>query len=261
MYGGFPRRTETKRIVIKTPREIVLMRHAGEISALALRCAGELVRPGITTWEINREIGNFIKSKGAKPSFRGLYGFPGNACISVNQELIHGVPSKKRYLREGDIVSIDVGAHKDGYHGDNAATFACGAVSEVARKLIAVGKQALENAIAQCYSGNRVGDISHAIQSHVEGNGFYIPEDFFGHGVGKELHEDPNVPNHGKPGRGTRLVPGMTIAIEPMVHSTTKKYRILRDDWTVVEGNGNLTAHFEHTVLITSGEPVILTKL
>jgi len=261
MYGGFPRRVEKGRIVIKTPREIVLMQHAGEISALALQRAGELVVPGITTWEINREIGNLIKSKGAKPSFRGLYGFPGNACISINQELIHGIPSKKRYLREGDIVSIDVGAFKDGYHGDNSATFACGNVSKGAAKIIRVGERALENAIFQCYAGNRIGDISFAIQSEVEGNGFFGPEDFHGHGVGRELHEDPNIPNFGKAGRGTRLVPGMTLAIEPMVHATTKKYRILRDEWTVVEGNGNLAAHFEHTVLITSGEPVVLTKL
>jgi methionyl aminopeptidase len=240
------------------------MRHAGEISAGALKLAGELAVPGISTWELNREIGNFIKSKGAKPSFRGYEGFPGNACISINQELIHGIPSRKRYLREGDIVSVDVGAFKDGYHGDNAATFACGkleSLSELAMKLMRVGEQSLKDAIKQCYAGNRMGDISNAIQTCIEGAGFFIPEDFYGHGVGRDLHEDPNVPNFGKPGRGTRLIPGMTLAIEPMIHSTTKRYKMLRDDWTVVEGNGNLTAHFEHTVLITTGAPVILTKL
>jgi methionyl aminopeptidase len=261
MVPGFPRRTDSRRIVIKTPREIVLMRHAGEVSALALRHVQGLISPGITTWELNREIGNFIKQKGAKPSFRGYEGFPGNACISINQELIHGIPSKKRYLRDGDIVSVDIGAYKDGYHGDNAATFACGKISLSAQKLIQVGEQSLQDAIGQCYAGNRVGDISNAVQTRIEGNGFFIPEDFLGHGVGRELHEDPNIPNIGKPGRGTRLIAGMTLAIEPMVHSTTKKYRILKDGWTVVEANGNLTAHFEHTVLITTGEPVVLTRL
>jgi methionyl aminopeptidase len=240
------------------------MRHASEISALALKFAGELVSPGITTWELNREIGNFIKQRGAKCSFRGYEGFPGNACISINQELIHGIPSKKRYLREGDIVSIDVGACKDGYHGDTAATFACGGragISEAALKLVRATEQSLEDAIKQCYAGNRIGDISNAIQTCVEAAGYFIPEDFLGHGVGRDLHEDPSIPNHGKAGRGTRLIPGMTLAIEPMVHSTTKKYRILRDGWTVVEGNGNLTAHVEHTVLVTNGAPEVLTRL
>jgi len=237
------------------------MRHASEISALALKHAGDLIVPGITTWELDREIASFIKRKGARCSFKGYEGFPGNACISINQELIHGIPSKKRYLRAGDVVSIDVGACKDGYHGDNAATFACGEISQGATKLIRAGEQALEAAIGQCYAGNRIGDISFAVQSCIEGLGYFLPEDFHGHGVGKDLHEDPNIPNVGKQGRGTRLVPGMTLAIEPMVHSTTKKYRILRDNWTVVEGNGNLAAHFEHTVLITTGEPVVLTKL
>ena len=259
--SGWWRRTEGRRIIIKTPREIVLMKHAGEIAASALERAGELIKPGVSTWEISQEIGRFVKSKGASCSFKGYEGFPGNACISLNQELIHGIPSKKRFLREGDIVSIDVGACKDGYHGDTAATFACGMISTGARKLIEVTESALEAAIGQCYSGNRVGDLSNAIQIAIESQGYFIPEDFLGHGVGRDLHEDPSIPNIGKPGRGTRLVPGMTLAIEPMVHSTTKKYKMLRDDWTVVEGNGNLTAHFEHTVLITSGEPVVLTKL
>jgi methionyl aminopeptidase len=258
---GFPRRQDRGRIVIKTQREIVLMRHAGEISAQALRFAGELVQPGISTWEINREIGNFVKTKGATCSFRGYEGFSGNACISINQELIHGIPSKKRHLREGDIVSIDIGACKDGYHGDNAATFMCGAVSEAASRLVQATAQSLEDAIGQCYAGNRIGDISNAVQLCIEGAGYFIPEDFLGHGVGRDLHEDPSIPNIGKAGRGTRLIPGMTLAIEPMAHSTTKKYRILKDGWTVVEGNGNLTAHCEHTVLITSGEPVVLTRL
>jgi len=237
------------------------MKRASEVSALALRHAGEMVSPGVSTWELNRVIGEFIKKKGAKPSFRGLYGFIGNACLSINEELIHGIPSRKRYLKEGDIISIDVGAYKDGYHGDNAATFACGEVTEEARRLLSVGEQALDLAIEQSVAGNRIGDISNAVQTCCESNGYFIPEDYFGHGVGKDLHEDPNVPNFGAPGRGPRLTPGMTIAIEPMLNSTTKKTRILKDEWTVVEGNGNLAAHFEHTVLITSGEPIVMTRL
>jgi methionyl aminopeptidase len=258
---GFPRRLDRRRIVIKTARDIAVMQQSCEISALVLRHAGELIAPGISTWELNRAIGDFIKRKGAKPSFRGLYGFPGNACISVNQELIHGIPSKKRYLREGDIVSVDVGAYKDGFHGDNSATFACGEVSASAERLLRTGVSALQAAIEQCYSGRRIGDIAHAIQTVTEGAGYHIPEEYFGHGVGKDLHEDPNVPNYGKPGRGPRLTPGMTIAIEPMLNESTKKTKILRDDWTVVEANGNLAAHFEHTVLITAGEPVVMTRL
>ena len=237
------------------------MMRASEVSALALQNAGDNISPGVSTWELNRIIGEFIKKRGARPSFKGLYGFPGNACISINEELIHGIPSRKRYICEGDIISIDVGAYKDGYHGDNAATFVCGGISETAKRLLRVSEQALVDAIKQCHSGNRVGDISNAIQTCCESNGYFIPEDYFGHGVGKDLHEDPNIPNFGEAGRGPRLTPGMTIAIEPMVNSTTKKTKTLRDEWTVVEGNGNLTAHFEHTVLITTGEPVVMTKL
>ncbi|MCL1881998.1 MAG: type I methionyl aminopeptidase [Oscillospiraceae bacterium] len=263
MYG-FPRRSSGTKIIIKTPREITIMRKSAEISALALKHAGEMVKPGVTTWEINRAIGEFIKNRGAKASFRGLYGFPGNACISINDELIHGIPARKRTLCKGDIVSIDVGANKDGYHGDNAMTFYCGgeeACSKEAIKLVRTCEQSLQNAIVQCVSGNRVGDISNAIQQTLEGAGYFIPEDYFGHGVGRDLHEDPNVSNFGKPGRGPRLTPGMTIAIEPMVCESTKKTKVMRDKWTVVEGNGNLTAHFEHTILITKDEPLVMTKL
>jgi methionyl aminopeptidase len=260
---GFPRvkAVGRGRIIIKTPREIDLMMKACEVSAMALKLAGDMIVPGITTREIDRMIGEYIKKCGGKPSFKGLYGFVGNACISVNHELIHGIPSKKRFLRNGDIVSIDVGAFLGGYHGDNAATFSCGEVSEAAVKLIRTTEQSLRDAVAQCYSGNRIGDISNVIQLQCEGNGYFIPEDYLGHGVGKDLHEDPSIPNHGPPGRGPRLTPGMTLAIEPMVCSTTKKTRVLPDKWTVVEANGNLAAHFEHTVLITSGEPIVMTKL
>jgi methionyl aminopeptidase len=266
--NGFPRRLTPNlktaargRIIVKTPREITLMMQASEISALALQLAGEMINPGVTTEDINKAIGEFINKKGGKPSFYGLYGFKWNACISINSELIHGIPSKKRYLNEGDIVTVDVGAFKDGYHGDNSATFACGMISDKARKIMNVGEQALQLAIAQCYSGNRIGDIGNAVQSCCEGAGYFIPEDYHGHGIGRDLHENPNVFNVGEQGRGQRLTPGMTIAIEPMLNETTKEVRILKDGWTVIEGNGNLSAHFEHTVLITSGEPIVMTKL
>ena len=261
MYG-FPRRASSRgRIIIKTPREIDFMMRAGEVAALTLNHVGEMLKPGISTWELNRVIGEFIQKKGAKPSFRGLYGFPGNACISINEELIHGIPSKKRLIRTGDIVSIDLGAQKDGYHGDLSKTFTCGEISQSAKDLLEVTERALYKAIEQCVSGNRVGDISNAIQNCLEGGGYHIPEEYLGHGIGRDLHEDPNVPNIGVAGRGPRLTPGMTLAIEPMANLTTKKTKILKDEWTVVEANGNLSAHFEHTVLITTGPPVVMTQL
>ncbi|MCL2070676.1 MAG: type I methionyl aminopeptidase [Oscillospiraceae bacterium] len=265
MYGFPKRRVGSRgRIIIKTPREIDFMMRAGEVAALALNHVGEMITPGISTWELNRVIGDFIKRKGARASFKGLYGFPGNACISINSELIHGIPSRKRFIRAGDIVTIDIGANKDGYHGDVSKTFACSGfdnLNENAQKLLRTTEQALRDAICQCMAGNRIGDISNAIQTQIEGSGYFIPDDYLGHGVGRDLHEDPNVPNTGPPGRGARLTPGMTLAIEPMANSTTKKTEILRDEWTVVEANGNLSAHFEHTVLITSGSPVVMTLL
>jgi len=246
-------------IIIKTPREIPLMMKACELSAQALKLAGSMIRPGISTFELDKAIGEFIRSKGGKPSFKGLYGFPGNACISVNEELIHGVPSRKRLIRNGDIVSVDVGAYIGGFHGDNTYTFAVGEISERAKRLLQVTEECLQAGIKKAVSGNRIGDISSAIQSHCENNGYYVPNEYFGHGVGKDLHEDPNVPNSGKAGRGPRLTAGMTLAIEPMLTETTVRTKILPDKWTVVEGNGNLSAHFEHTVLITAGEPIIMT--
>jgi len=234
---------------------------ACELSAQALKLAGSMVRPGISTFELDKAIGEFIRSKGGKPSFKGLYGFPGNACISVNEELIHGIPSRRRLLRNGDIVSIDVGAFLCGFHGDNTYTFAVGEISDRAKRILQVTEECLYLGIKQAVSGNRVGDISSAIQKNCEDNGYFVPTEYFGHGVGKELHEDPNVPNSGKAGRGPRLTAGMTIAIEPMITETTIRTKILSDKWTVVEGNGNLSAHFEHTVLITAGEPVIMTAV
>lgn len=247
-------------IQIKTSKEIEAMREACRISAGALRAGGAAIRPGATTADVDKAIYDYIVSRGAKPNFKGLYGFPGSACISVNQELIHGIPSKKVVLREGDIVSIDTGAAVHGWNGDNAYTFACGSVDARAQKLLDVTKEALYRGIAAAVPGNRVGDISAAVQQYVEENGFSVVRNYVGHGVGRELHEDPEVPNYGQPGRGPRLVSGMVIAIEPMVNEKSHVVKTLSDGWTVVTADGGLSAHFEHTIAITPNGPVILTQ-
>ena len=247
-------------VVLKTQREIELMREAGRISAMALKIAGEAVRPGVSTYEIDTVARKYIESQGAVPNFLGLYGFPASACISVNNEVIHGIPSKNRILKEGDIVSIDLGAMKNGYNGDNAATFAVGKISDEAQRLIDTTREALYVGLKQAVAGNRVGDIGHAVQVYCEERGYGVVRDFVGHGVGKELHEDPSVPNFGTPGRGVRLLPGMTIAVEPMINQGTWEVNQLSDGWTVVTKDGKLAAHFEHTVAITkTGECMILT--
>ena len=247
-------------VVLKTRREIELMREAGRISATALKVAGEAVRPGVSTLEIDTIARKYIESQGARPNFLGLYGFPATACISINNEVIHGIPSKNRILKEGDIVSIDLGAEKNGYHGDNAATFAVGEISEEAKRLIDTTRESLYVGLKQAVAGNRVGDISNAIQMYCEERGFGVVRDFVGHGVGKELHEDPSVPNFGTPGRGVRLLPGMTSAVEPMINQGTWQVDQLSDGWTVVTKDGKLAAHFEHTIAITKdGECMILT--
>ena len=247
-------------VVLKTRREIELMREAGRISAPALKVAGEAVRPGVSTLEIDTIARKYIESQGARPNFLGLYGFPATACISINNEVIHGIPSKDRILKEGDIVSIDLGAEKNGYHGDNAATFAVGEISDEAKRLIDTTRESLYVGLKQAVAGNRVGDISNAIQMYCEERGFGVVRDFVGHGVGKELHEDPSVPNFGTPGRGVRLLPGMTIAVEPMINQGTWQVDQLSDGWTVVTKDGKLAAHFEHTIAITKdGECMILT--
>lgn len=247
-------------IVLKTARELLLMREACRISAGALRVAGEAVRPGISTWEIDRIAYNYIKSQGAEPNFLGLYGFPATACISINDEVIHGIPSKTRILKEGDIVSIDLGAKKDGFNGDNAATFAVGNISDEARKLMDVTRESLYEAIKAAVPGNKIGDIAFAVQSYCEAHGYGVVREYTGHGVGKELHEDPSVPNYGKAGRGVRLIPGMTLAIEPMINEGTASIKVMPDGWTVKTRDAKLSAHFEHTVAITADGPVILTK-
>ena len=234
------------------------MRRACRITAAARALAGEMVRPGVTTKQIDQAVHDYIVSQGATPSFLNYNGYPASACISVNNTVIHGIPDG-RVLKEGDIVSIDVGAYIGGFHGDCAATFACGEISPEAQRLIDVTRQSFYEGIAYARKGNRVSDISHAVQSYVEANGFSVVRAFIGHGVGANLHEEPEVPNFGKPGRGPRLIPGMTIAVEPMVNAGTYDVRVLRDNWTTVTADGKLSAHYENTILITDGEPEILT--
>ena len=246
-------------IVLKTNRELALMREACRISAGALRVAGEAVQPGVTTEEIDRIAYEYIIKQGAKPNFLNYNGFPATACISINDEVIHGIPSKKRIIKEGDIVSIDLGAILDGYNGDNAATFAAGKISPEAERLINTTKESLYEGIKAAVAGGRIGDISNAVQKYCEERGFSVVRDFVGHGIGTKLHEDPAVPNYGTPGRGVRLLPGMTLAIEPMINAGGYEVRQLSDGWTIKTKDGSLSAHFEHTVAITTDGPKILT--
>ena len=245
-------------ITIKNERELESMRQACRITARARALAGGMVKPGVTTKEIDQAVHDYIVSQGAKPSFLNYNGFPASACISVNSTVIHGIPGGYT-LCEGDIVSVDVGAYYQGFHGDCAATFACGAISTDAQKLIDVTKHSFYEGMKFATKGRRVQDISHAIQTYVESNGFSVVRSFVGHGIGRKLHEEPEVPNFGTPGRGPRLLPGMTIAVEPMVNVGTHEVRILKDGWTVLTADGKLSAHYENTVLITDGEPEILT--
>lgn len=247
-------------ISLKSPREIECMRRAGRLTAQARALAGSMVRPGVTTHEIDTAVRKFIESHGAKPSFLGYSGFPGSACISINEEVIHGIPGPRK-LKEGDIVSVDVGAFLDGLHGDCAATFACGQVSDEAMHLIHVTEQSFWEGIKLARSGNRVYDISNAVQQYVEANGCSVVRDFVGHGVGAKLHEPPEVPNFGPAGHGPRLQPGMTIAVEPMVCAGDWRVKVLKDGWTTVSADGSLTAHYENTILITDGEPEVLTRV
>jgi len=246
-------------ISIKSSRDLTAMKDACRLSAQALELAGSLVRPGITTGEIDREVRRFIEKAGAKPSFLGYGGFPASACISVNDTVIHGIPGTQ-VIHEGDIVSVDVGAYYNGYHGDNAATFAAGAIAPEAQALLDATRESLYEGIRAAQPGNRIGDIGAAVQQYVEARGYSVVRQYVGHGVGTNLHEDPNVPNFGTPGRGTRLLPGMTIAIEPMINAGTHEVRVLGDQWTVVTADGRLSAHFEHTIAITPDGPVILTQ-
>ena len=245
-------------ITLKSPHEIELMRRAGKITAAARALAGELVKPGVTTREIDQAVEKFIRKEGAAPSFLHYQGFPASACISVNDEIIHGIPGK-RVLKEGDIVSVDVGAYIGGFHGDCAATFACGRVSPEAQDLIDVTRQSFFEGIRFAKEGCRLFDISAAIQTYVESHGYSIVREYVGHGVGAQMHEAPEIPNYGHPGRGPRLLRGMTLAIEPMVNAGTADIYQMPDGWTVRTADGQYAAHYENTVLITDGEPEILT--
>ena len=247
-------------IVLKNSSELALMRIAGRISAQALQVGGEMVRPGVTTGQINQKIHNFILSQDAIPSFLGYGGFPASACISINDTVIHGIPGDE-VIEEGDIVSIDVGAVYKGFHGDNAATFPAGKISPEAQKLLDATRESLYKGIEAAINGNRVGDVSAAVERSIEPYGFGIVRKYVGHGVGKDMHESPEVPNYGVPGRGPRLAVGMTIAIEPMINLGTHDVKILSDGWTVKTADNSLSAHFEHSVAITENGPVILTKL
>ena len=248
-------------IVLKTSRELELMRVACRISAEALQVAGEAVKPGISTWEIDKIAYDYIKKQGAEPNFLNLYGFPATACISINDEVIHGIPSKKRILKEGDIVSIDLDAKIGGYNGDNAATFAVGQISPEAQRLCDTTRESLYKGIEAAVPGGRIGDIGSAVQEYCESRGYGVVREYTGHGVGTSLHEDPEVPNFGTAGRGIRLLPGMTIAIEPMINEGTFKVNQMSDGWTIKTADGKLSAHFEHTIAITDNGPVILTQV
>ncbi len=248
-------------IVLKTSKELRLMKEACVIAAGALKAAGEAVEPGISTAEINRIAHKFITDAGAVPTFLGYNGYPAATCISINDVVIHGIPSSKQIIREGDLVSIDVGATFNGYVGDNAATFAAGDISPEAKRLSDTTRESLYEGIRAAVAGGRIGDIGHAVQSYCESRGFSVVRTFTGHGVGTQMHEDPSVPNFGTPGRGVRLLPGMTIAIEPMINMGTHEVRQMPDGWTIKTKDGKLSAHFEHTIAITADGPVILTQV
>ena len=248
-------------VVLKTSRELGVMKEACRISAGALQLVGDAVEPGVTTAELDALAEKYIRSQGGVPNFKNYHGYPATACISVNNEVIHGIPSGKRVLKAGDIVSVDLGAMFNGYHGDNAATFACGDVSDEAKRLMQTTKDALYEGIKAATAGSRIGDISNAVQRTVEAAGFSVVRQYVGHGIGTQLHEAPEVPNFGTAGRGIRLLPGMTLAIEPMVNAGGYDVKVLPDGWTVLTKDGSLSAHFEHTVVITPDGPKIMTVI
>ena len=245
-------------ITLKSPHEIELMRRAGKITAAARAYAGELVKPGVTTHEIDRAVEHFIRKQGAVPSFLHYNGYPASACISVNDEIIHGIPGP-RVLQEGDIVSVDVGAYIGGFHGDCAATFPCGRISPEAQDLIDVTRQSFFEGIKFAKAGNHLNDISAAIQKYAESFGFGVVRDLVGHGIGSHLHEDPEIPNFARKRKGILLQPGMTLAIEPMITEGSYEVVWLDDDWTVMTEDGGWAAHYENTILITENEPEILS--
>lgn len=247
-------------IIIKSDREILLMRDAGKIVAIALDAVGKAIVPGITTAELDEVARKTIVECGAIPTFKGYHGYPANICVSVNSEVVHGIPGARK-LEEGDIVSVDCGALYNGYNGDAAVTFPVGKVSEDALRLMRVTREALYKGIEQAVVGNRLGAVSHAIQQHAEAAGYGVVRDYCGHGIGRNMHEDPSIPNVGEPDKGPLIKAGMVLAIEPMVNMGTWAVKVLADDWTVVTKDGKISAHFEHTVAVTTQGPQILTKL
>ncbi len=248
-------------IHLKNSVQLSLMRDAGKITGEAILAAGEIIKPGVTTADIDKRIRTYIEKCGARPTFLGYGGFPASACVSVNDEVIHGIPSHKRVLLEGDIVKIDVGACYRGYNGDSARTFPVGKVSDEAADLIRVTEESFYKALAVIHEGARIGDIGHAVDSHVRAHGYSVVRRYVGHGVGAELHEDPEVPNFGTAGHGVRLLRGMTIAVEPMVNAGTYEVYELPDGWTVKTKDGSLSAHYEHSIAITENGPELLTKV
>jgi len=247
-------------VIRKSARELALMREAGNIVALTQARLEEMIRPGVTTTELDAMAHEMVTKLRATPSFLGYRGFPASLCVSINEELVHGIPGP-RVLEEGDIVSMDFGAICQGYHGDAAITVGVGKISKRAQELIDTTRRALEAGMAQARKGRHLGDISWAIQSCAESRGFSVVRQYVGHGIGRDMHEDPQIPNHGQPGRGILLKPGMTFALEPMVNVGTYQTRVREDDWTVVTEDDELSAHFEHTIAVTDGEPEILTRL
>lgn len=248
-------------VTLKTAEQIDRIRVAAEYVGRVLAKLGQAVKPGVTTLDLDNVAEELCAEWGVVPAFKGMYGFPNAVCISVNEEVVHGIPSKDRVLNEGDIVSTDFGILSNGFFGDAARTWAVGAVSEEAQRLMDVTRESLNRAIEQCVPGKRVGDIGHAVQSYVEAEGFSVVRDYVGHGIGRKLHEDPQVPNYGRPGRGERLRAGMVVAIEPMVCSGGHEVVTLEDDWTVVTKDRRLSAHFEDTIAITEDGPVVLSRV
>lgn len=246
-------------IIIKSQQEIDIMREAGKVTGSLLKELENVIVPGISTKDVDRFVEKYIRDHGMTPSFKGLYDFPASACISVNEEVVHGIPSKKKILKEGDIVSVDVGSTYNHYVSDAARTYAVGSITETAQNLIDTAKSSFFKGVEFCKVGYRLSDISHAVQAEVESNGFGVIRDYVGHGVGRDMHEDPQIPNYGKSGHGPRLAAGMVFAIEPMITEGSYETDTLLDNWTVVTIDGKLAAHYENTVVITDGEPEILT--
>jgi methionyl aminopeptidase len=246
-------------IIIKSDQEIDLMRESGKVTAYILKELENVIKPGISTADVDKFVEDTIRSHGMTPTFKGYGGFPASACVSINEEVVHGIPNKKRIIHEGDIVSVDVGSTYRGYVSDAARTYPVGKVSAAAQKLIDVTRESFFEGIKYCKVGYRLSDISHAIQKKAESEGFSVIRDFVGHGVGQDMHEEPQIPNYGRPGRGPRLAKGMVFAIEPMICEGAYDVETLSNDWTVVTLDGKLSAHYENTVVITDGEPELLT--